>query len=214
MNRFRQNQQRFTRLTTPTREGLAGPIQIAYCAHVIPAPHYSDPDSTLLTIGAHILRLDYIMSEIRFKGNAYGAYFTYSPLDAQLYQASYRDPHVARTLNVFEQAADYVKQVEWTQTDIDRAIIATAKNAEKPIRPSQAASDALSQYLVGQTREMREDRYAQLRRATPAEVKRALLQLLEETREKAAVCVVSSREKLEAANRELAQPLVIEDIVA
>ena len=204
----------FQPFDTPPREGLAGPIQIAYCAYVMPAPHYSHPDSTLLSIGAHILRLDYIMSEIRFKGNAYGAYFTYSPFDAHLYQASYRDPHVARTLNVFKQAADYVKQVEWTQTDIDRAIIATAKNAEKPIRPSQAASDALSQYLVGQTREMREDRYAQLRQATPTEVKRALLQLLEENQDRAAVCVVSSREKLEAANRELAQPLAIEDIVA
>ena len=204
----------FQPFDTPPREGLAGPIQIAHCAHVMPAPHYSHPDSTLLSIGAHILRLDYIMSEIRFKGNAYGAWFTYSPFDAHLYQASYRDPHVARTLNVFAQTADYVKQVEWTQTDIDRAIIATAKNGEKPIRPSQAASSALSQHLTGQTRDMREERYAQLRRATPAEVKRALLQLLEENRDKAAVCVVSSREKLEAANRELAEPLVIEDILA
>ena len=204
----------FQPFDTPPREGLAGPIQIAHCAHVMPAPHYSHPDSTLLSIGAHILRLDYIMSEIRFKGNAYGAWFTYSPLDANLYQASYRDPHVARTINVFAQTADYVKQVEWTQTDIDRAIIATAKNGEKPIRPSQSASDALSQHLTGQTREMREERYAQLRRATPAEVKRALLELLEENRDKAAVCVVSSREKLEAANSELAQPLVIEDILA
>ena len=204
----------FQPFDTPPREGLAGPIQIAHCAHVIPAPHYSHPDSTLLSIGAHILRLDYIMSEIRFKGNAYGAWFTYSPFDANLYQASYRDPNVARTLNVFAQTADYVKQVEWTQTDIDRAIIATAKNGGKPIRPSQAASGALSQHLTGQTREMREERYAQLRRATPAEVKRALLQLLEENRDNAAVCVVSSREKLEAANRELAQPLVIEDILA
>ncbi len=204
----------FQPFDTPPREGLAGPIQIAHCAHVIPAPHYSHPDSTLLSIGAHILRLDYIMSEIRFKGNAYGAWFNYSPLDGHLYQASYRDPHIARTLNVFAQTVDYVKQVEWTQTDIDRAIIATAKNGEKPIRPSQAASDALGQYLTGQTREMREERYAQLRRATSAEVKRALLELLEENRDKAAVCAVSSREKLEAANSELAQPLVIEDILS
>lgn len=204
----------FQSFDTPPREGLAGPIQIAHCAHVIPAPHYSHPDSALLSIGAHILRLDYIMSEIRFKGNAYGAWFTYSPFDAHLYQASYRDPHVARTLNVFAETVDYVKQVEWTQTDIDRAIIATAKNGEKPIRPSQAVSDALSQHLTGQTRQMREQRYAQLRRATPTEVKRALLELLEENRDKAAVCAVSSREKLEAANAELAQPLVIEDILA
>ena len=199
---------------TPPREGLAGPIQIAHCAHVMPAPHYSHPDSALLTIGAHLIRLDYILSEIRFKGNAYGARFTYSPYDAVLSQSSYRDPHVARTINVFEQTVDYVKEVEWTQVDIDRAIIATAKDGEKPIRPSQASSDALSQHLVGQTREMREERYAQLQQATPAEVKRALLQLLEGNRDKASVCVVSSREKLEAANRELAQPLVIEDILA
>ncbi len=203
----------FQPFVTPPREGLAGPIQIAHCAQVMPAPHYSHPDSTLLSIGAHIIRLDYIMSEIRFKGNAYGAWFTYSPLEAHLYQASYRDPHVARTLNVFAETVDYVKQVKWTQTDIDRAIIATAKSGEKPIRPSGAASGALSQHLTGQTREMREERYAQLRRATPAEVKRALLQLLEENRDKAAVCVVSSREKLAAANQELADPLAIEDIL-
>ena len=204
----------FQQFDTPPREGLAGPIQIAHCAHVMPAPHYSDPDSTLLTIGAHLIRLDYILSEIRFKGNAYGARFSYSPYDAVLCQSSYRDPHVARTINVFEQTVDYVKQVEWTQIDIDRAIIATAKDGEKPIRPGLAAREALSQHLVGQTREMREERYAQLRRATPAEVKRALLQLLEGNRDKAAVCAVSSREKLEAANSELAQPLVIEDILA
>ena len=204
----------FQQFDTPPREGLAGPIQIAHCAHVMPAPHYSHPDSTLLTIGAHLVRLDYILSEIRFKGNAYGARFTYSPYDAILSQSSYRDPHVARTINVFEQTVEYVKQVEWTQIDIDRAIIATAKDGEKPIRPSQAASNALSQYLVGQTREMREERYAKLRQATPAAVKRALLQLLEENGDKAAVCAVSSREKLEAANTELAQPLVIEDILS
>ncbi len=204
----------FQQFETPPREGLAGPIQIAHCAHVMPAPHYSHPDSTLLTIGAHLIRLDYILSEIRFKGNAYGARFSYSPYESVLCQSSFRDPHVARTINVFEQTVNYVKQVEWTQTDIDRAIIATAKDGERPIRPSFAARAALSQHLVGQTREMREERYAQLRRATPAEVKRALLQLLEENGDKAAVCAVSSREKLEAANNELAQPLVIEDILS
>ena len=198
---------------TPPREGLAGPIQIAHCAHVMPAPHYSHPDSTLLTIGAHLVRMDYILSEIRFKGNAYGAGLTYSPFDAALYQSSFRDPHVARTINVFEQTVDYIKQVEWTQTDIDRAIISTAKDAEKPIRPSQAVSNAQWYHISGQTREMQEERYNQRRSATPAEVKRALLQLFEENRDNAAVCVVSSREKLETANSELTQPLTIEDIL-
>ena len=124
------------------REGLAAPIQIAHCTQAMPAPHYSHPDSILLTIGSHILTFDYMLPEIRLKGNAYGAYFTYNPFDAVLYQASQFDPHVARSLNVFTQIADYIKQIEWTQTDIDKAIIATASDYQKTVRPSQAANDA------------------------------------------------------------------------
>ena len=44
-NLLLQNQYAFQQFDTPPREGLAGPIQIAHCAHVMPAPHYSHPDS-------------------------------------------------------------------------------------------------------------------------------------------------------------------------
>ena len=195
------------------REGLAAPIQVANCAHLIPAPHYSHQDSVLLTIGSHILSYDYIMNEIRLKGNAYGGVFEYNPFDAVLYQGSYFDPHIARSLNVFEQTIGYVKGVEWTQVEIDRAIIATATDYQKTVRPSQASTDALTHYLTGQTPEMIEERYVQLRRATPNEVKRALLQTLEENKDKVSICVVASREKLEAENQKMTQPLNIENII-
>lgn len=194
------------------REGLAAPIQVANCAHIIHAPHYSHQDSVFLTIGSHILDFDYIMNEIRLKGNAYGGVFEYNPFDALLYQGSYFDPHVARSLNVFEQTADYIKQSEWTQTDIDKAVIATAADYQKTVRPGQASTDALTHYLTGQKREMIEDRYAQLRGATPKEVRRALLETLEENKDKASICVVASREKLEAENQKMDRPLSIENI--
>ena len=60
---------------------------------------------------------------------------------------------------------------------------------------------------------MIEERYAQLRRTTPKQVKRALLQVLEENRDKASVCVVASREKLEAENEKMAHPLSIENLL-
>ena len=194
------------------REGLAAPIQVAHCTQAMPAPHYSHPDSVFLTIGSHILTFDYMLPEIRFKGNAYGGSFTYNPFDAVLYQGSQFDPHVARSLDVFAQIADYIKQVDWTQTDIDKAIITTASDYQKTIRPSQAANDALTHHLTGQTHEIIEERYAQLRRATPKAVKRALLQVLEENRDKASICVVASREKLEAENQKMTQPLHIENV--
>ena len=91
----------FKPFDTPPREGLAAPIQVAHCTQVMPAPHYSHPDSVPLAIGSHILLFDYLLPEIRLKGNAYGAGFTYNPLDALLYQCSQFDPHIARTLDVF-----------------------------------------------------------------------------------------------------------------
>ena len=203
----------FKPFDTARREGLAAPIQVAHCTQAMPAPHNSHPDSVLLTIGSHILLFDYILTEIRLKGNAYSAVFGYNPFDAVLYQGSQFDPHVARSLNVFAQTVDYIKQVEWTQTDIDRAIIATATDYQKTVRPSQASSDALTHYLAGQTREMFEEKYAQLRRATPKEVKRALLETLEENRDKASICVLASLEKLEAENQKMSQPLSIENIL-
>ncbi len=203
----------FEAFDTYPRDGLAAPMQVAYCTQVMPAPHYSHPDSVLLTIGAYILDNDYLYPEIRLKGNAYGGTFTYDPVDAYICQSSFADPHIARTLNVFERSVDYVQQVEWTQTDIDRAIIGTAADYQKTVSPSQATTDALTNHVTGQTPEMLEERYEALRGATPGEVKRALLQVLDENRDKASICVTASREKLEAENQKMAQPLQIENIL-
>ena len=202
----------FKPFDVPPREGLTAPIQIAHCTQMIPAPHYSHPDSALLTIGSHILMFDYMMPEIRFKGNAYNCPFSYNPFESLIYQGSQFDPNVARTLDVFARTIDYVKQTEWTQTDIDRAIIAKSTDYQKTVRPSQASNDALAHYLAGQTREMFEEKYAQLRRATPKQVKRAMLETLEEGRDKASICVIASREKLEAENKKMDQPLRIETL--
>lgn len=197
----------------PAHEGLAGPIQVAHCALVMPAPHFSHPDSHLLTLGSRILGLDYFINEIRFKGNAYGASCSYAGFDQVLCLGSYRDPHIVRTLRVFENLQSHVQSVNWSEVEIERAIIGTAKHDGQPIRPGGATSLVLSRHLRRFTDEMREERYRQLLGATPAAVKDALLQQLERYAPQSAVCVVSSQEKLEEANRELARPLTIHTIL-
>ncbi len=202
----------FEPFNTPPREGLAAPIQVAYCTQMMPAPHYSHPDSGLLTIGSHIITNDYMYPEIRLKGNAYGFSFSYNPFEPMLYQGSQYDPHIARTLNVFAETVNYVKQVEWTQVDIDRAIIGSAAGYQQTVRPSQASIDSLWHYLREQTQEVIEEKYAALHRATPKEVKRVLLETLEGNGDKTSICVMANRKKLEEENQKMDHPLVIEDI--
>jgi len=204
----------FTAGDVALREGLAGPMQVAFCAKVIRAPHYSHPDEPLVAIASHLITFEYLLPEVRFKGNAYGTSCSYNSLNAALSLTSYRDPHVARTIRVFDKVADYVREAPWTQTDVERAVIGTAKSDERPIRPEDATGLALHRHLTGQTEEMRCRRRAALLSATVGEVKRAVLETLEAGEGRSPVCVVSSREKLDAANRELGDAaLAIEDVL-
>lgn len=204
----------YTPPAAPPREGLAAAIQVAHCIRVMPAPHFSHPDEPLLALGAHLVSHDYMLNEIRLKGTAYGAGFGYDPLRECMNMTSFNDPHVTRTLQVYDKVLDYVRSAQWSQVDIDRAIISVAKQDEKPIRPANANSTALMRRLNALTPELRERRYARLKESTPAEVKRALLSALETNLDRSAICVTASREKLESANKEMKDsPLAIEDIL-
>ncbi|NQU09143.1 insulinase family protein, partial [bacterium] len=204
----------FTPDAVPSREGLAAAMQVAYCLAVLPARHLADPTTMLLSVGAQLVNLDYMISEIRFKGNAYGAWCRYDPLLGVLQLGSYRDPHVARTLAVFRGLRDYVRRINWSRAEVDRAIIGTAKRFVYPIRPQAATNDALGLHLAGDTRAAREQRYASLRGATPAAIKQALLEVLEAHLDRAAICVVSGREQLAEANRQMPdEPLAIQNIL-
>ncbi len=197
----------------PPREGLAGPMQVAYCVMQMPAPHASHPDEPLLAVGCRLVNMDHVLTKVRFKGNAYGAWFRHEPLASTLEFGSYRDPNITQTLGVYLQAPQYIAQADWSQTDIDRTIIGTAKSDERPIRPGEATGLSLSRHLLGITPAVREKRFDQLKAATPVNIKRALLTALEKGLPSAAVCVVSSREKLQAANEQLGDAaLSISDI--
>ncbi len=193
----------FSPFAAPPREGLAAPMTVAYCAQVRPAPHLAHPDVPLFRLGVYLARFDYHLPEIRFKGNAYGAGLAHDDSLGILYQFSYRDPHIVETLRVFDKLREYIAAQDWSQTDIDRAIIGSAKEAEKPIRPAEATAVALARHLRGDTNEAREARYAATLRATPPSVRETFLRVFDTHAPHAATCVVSSREKLTEANRQL-----------
>ncbi|HET6383286.1 MAG TPA: insulinase family protein [Armatimonadota bacterium] len=195
-------------------EGLAAPMDVAFCARVMPAPHSSHPDAPLLAVGSRLLSMDYMLEEVRVKGGAYGGGCGHSGGDRTWNFYSFRDPWVKRTLDTFDGAADFARKADWTQIDVDRAIIGTAKGAERPIRPADATGTALARYVSGDTPELRKQRHVALLEATPPSIKRALADLFETGSPHARTCVVSSRAKLEQANVEnLAPSLVIEDVL-
>ncbi len=197
------------------REGLAAPMNVAYCGMSMPAVHISSADGPKLAVAARLLSLGYVLEEVRFKGTAYGGGCTYNGAAGLWGFHSYRDPWVNRTLDVYSAALKHVKSADWSQGDVDRSIIGTAKEGERPIRPTQATGTALSRYLTGDTPDRREARHSAMLGVAVADVKRVLAEQLEKNQKHAAICVVSSREKLEEANGQRPENLLkIADILA
>ncbi len=198
----------------PPREGLAAPIKVAHCAKVMAAPGFSDPDTPLYELGLYLSNFDYMLPQIRFKGNAYGAGCQYNPQLGTLSLFSYNDPHITETLAVFDNLSDFVHNANWSQTDIDRAIIGSAKKIVQPIRPAEATSLAMVRHIRGETDELHAKKYEATRTATPATIKETLLKHLEQAEPQAGICVSASREHLEEANKTLGRnPLEISDIL-
>jgi Zn-dependent M16 (insulinase) family peptidase len=185
------------------RDGLAGAMKVSYCTKVMTAPHISHPDAPLVTLGTYLARFDYFLPEIRLKGNAYGGGANIDDTTGTFSLFSYRDPRIVETLAVFDGLRAFVESANWSQADVDRAIIGVAKSAERPIRPGEATGTALWRHVRGDTNEMRERRYALTLAATPATIKTAFLRTLDEHEKTAAVCVASSAENLVAANKRL-----------
>jgi Zn-dependent M16 (insulinase) family peptidase len=204
----------FQPYSIPPREGLAGPMKIAHCVKAMPAPHLTHPDMPLFKLGAYLAQFDYMLPEIRFKGNAYGANASYDDALGVFQLYSFRDPNIVETLSVFDGLRKYVAAQKWSQIDIDRAIIGSAKEVEAPIRPADATVKGLMRHIRGDSNERRETRYVATLRATSDSVKETMLRVLDANEPRSAVCVVSSREKLDEANRHLGdRQLTVSDIL-
>lgn len=186
---------------TVERIGLAAPIPVAHCVQAIPSLPPGHEAIPWLMLGLGLVGLDYMIPELRLQGHAYGANCSYAA-PGVVALTTYADPHITRTLQVFARLPHYVRRAAWTQTEINRGIIRTAKHYVAPIRPEEATEVALSRYLTAQTREFREAQYERLRSATPERVRAVLLETLERGLPHAPVCVMASRRQLEQASRE------------
>lgn len=70
---------------------------------------------------------------------------------------SYRDPHFKRTLDVFEEAKNWLQEGRFNEEDLKEAILQTASALDTPLSP---ASKAVQEYRLGKRGRTKEVRQA------------------------------------------------------
>ncbi len=196
----------------PVYAGIAVPTQVSYVARAMTAPAYNDPSSPLLMLASRELSNSYLYKYIRVQGGAYGGMSSFDATLGLFAFLSYRDPHITETLNVFQDAQTFYSQNAMTADDMEKAVISTLGALDKPLDPSGRGYVAMIRHFAGATDEMRQTFRDRIFAATPGQVKTALAGYFAVAAGAKAVAVYAAQEKLEDANKQLAEPLNLEKL--
>ena len=141
-----------------------------------------------------ILGYDYLWNKIRVTGGAYGCMTSFAK-DKSAYFVSFRDPHLERTIRVFEEAPDYVRAFDADERTMTKYIIGTVSALDHPMTPSTYGKYSLAAYMTGITEEDARRERQQVLDCDPAAI-RALAGHIEAFLADDCLCVVGTDEKV------------------
>ena len=187
------------------REGWSTSSAVSFVAGAFETVRLEHEDAPVLSVISKILRSMYLHREIREKGGAYGGFAIYSSEDGIFYFGSYRDPHIVSTLKAFDGARNFIKSGNFSDEDIKEAVLQVCSEIDKPDPPGPAAKKAFIRQIISLSDDMREHFKKQLLSMTREKVLSAAEKYFAGAADRQAVAVISNAEKLNAANKALAQ---------
>ncbi|MDQ5984582.1 MAG: hypothetical protein CSYNP_00277 [Syntrophus sp. SKADARSKE-3] len=203
-------------LLMPSMEGINRgvtlPAQVSYVAEALPAPGYGDPVASSLLVLSRFLSTGYLYKTIRVQGGAYGGMSLYDPMDGVFAFLSYRDPHIVRTLQAYQEAIDLVCRGEMETEEIEKAIIGTIGALDRPTDPSGKASVAMTRHFAGITDAYRQNLRDEILGMTAEKISEASCRFFESAKAKSVIVVYGEDGKLRRANEQLGGRLEIETL--
>lgn len=184
-------------------EGWRTSTAVAFVARTLPTAALGHPDAPVLAVLSKLLRSLYLHREIREKGGAYGGFALYNPENGLFSLASYRDPHITRTLQVFDGVADFLASAPLDEADIHEAILQVCSEIDKPDPPGPAARKAFLRLIVGLSDADRTAYKARLLETTKARLLSVADAYFAPGKTPSGVAVIAGQDHLEQANGQL-----------
>jgi Zn-dependent M16 (insulinase) family peptidase len=139
----------------PISEGWSTASAVSFVASVFKTDRITHEYAPALAVISKVLRSMFLHREIREKGGAYGGFAAYQLENGLFCFASYRDPHIFNTLNVYAAASKFIISGEYTDEDIKEAILQVCADIDHPDTPNAAAGKSFYRQLTGLTDEIR-----------------------------------------------------------
>ena len=147
-----------------------------------------------------IMGYDYLWNQVRVKGGAYGCMSGFSK-NGDSYFVSYRDPNLAKTLETYENAVEYLRNFSGDDRNLTQYLIGAIGDLDTPLSPQSKGLRSLSAYMTKQTEEDFQKERDELLSADQETI-RGLAKYVECFLEDDCICVVGAAAKVKE-NQEL-----------
>ena len=175
-------------------EGFMSSAQIQY---VCRAGNYEKKGlkySGALKVLRVLMGYDYLWTQVRVKGGAYGCMCNFGK-SGESYFVSYRDPNLKNTIDVYENAADYIAHFEADERTMTQYIIGAVSEMDIPMTPAMKGIYSLTGYMTHYPIEkVQKDRDELL--GADADTIRSLAEYIRAFMEDDCLCVVGNEENI------------------
>lgn len=149
MNKFPQSGETFTAPVIKMEkknEAFTDASQIQYVVRAGDFKKHGYDINGALRILKLILSYDYLWNNIRVKGGAYGCSSIFTRFGECAF-TSYRDPNLAKTIEVYEGLPEYVKNFDTVDRQMTGYVIGTFGNLDTPLNPEAKGKRSMSVYF-------------------------------------------------------------------
>lgn len=177
-----------------SKEGYMTAGQIQYVCRAGNYIKKGLPYTGALKVLKVMMGYEYLWNQVRVKGGAYGCMCNFAK-NGDGYFVSYRDPNLEKTVEVYEQAAEYIKNYEADERTVTQFIIGAISELDVPMTPVTKGAYSLGGYLTGLPMEKIQQERDELL-STDAETIKDLYRYVEAFMSYDCLCVVGNGDKI------------------
>ncbi len=182
-------------------EGMTLPAQVNYVGKGINLYEHGYRFHGSSLVVNRYLRTSWLWDNVRVQGGAYGAFSLFDRLSGVLTFVSYRDPNLYDTLQVFDQTAQYLTQMQMDKKELEKAIIGAIGDMDTYLLPDAKGFISMLRYLIGETDDKRQKMREEIL-STGQEDFRQFGRWLEALRDNGLVTVLGNRGNIVAAREQ------------
>merc|ERR1712232_568151 len=184
-----------------TAEGIIVPSQVNYVGKGanLYASGYVFHGSALVI--SKFLGTTYLWDHIRVSGGAYGGFCQFDPRSGDFKYLSYRDPNLAQSWKTYDGAPQFLKEIALEEDELSKAIIGCMGDIDAYMLPDAKGYQAMLRYLLDEDVEYRQKVRDEVL-STTVEDFRGFAKSLDAVAEAGGLCVVGSKEAIDAAKDE------------